>query len=788
MQSLIWPTVEPFPVDVGSMEVFKPLILDETPDHNQTIQLKAYTDVKEKKGEVTFSSGSGKNEVHHAKCKIDFSSKPDLLLSKWQRQMYLIRERISSLEEASVTGKAHRMLRGMVYKLFGGFVEYDERFQGMEEVIMTSEMEATAKINFKTTEDDGNFAFSPYWIDGLCHLAGFILNANDAIDSRKQVFVSHGWSSLRFAEKPEQHKTYRSYVKMQPMPDNIMAGDVYVLDGDRIIGVCEALKFQGISRTLLDTFLPGPKGSKTSTQPLSSLSVATSQRLARDTQARETSTPRYKVSNVDKVLDIIGIEVGVPLTELADPVEFGSLGVDSLMSLTISSRIREDLSIEFQSSTFADYPTVGAVKALIQSMNGESDSQSLATDLSTMGSNSEDLDDASSMATQITPPDTPPLSGDDQSLCRTLRKTISESMDVDESELMSIDDLSTSGMDSLMALTILGQLRETTALNLPADFFTENRNIKTMEESLGISPASEAVKTISPAELKLQKDIATPVSTPQTNSANKTRRKLQRESKASSLLLQGNPKTATKQFWLVPDGGGSPTSYSFPLISSQLVTWGLISPFVKTPERFIIGVSGIATMYIEEMKRRQPNGPYHVGGWSAGGVISYEVTKQLAEAGDTVDTLVLIDSPPPSIIEPLPGSLHRFFASIGLLGDGDGVLEKLPEWLLPHFAASVQALSTYDAEPLPVSVETNIWILWAEDGVLKDPATPKPDPYPYGHAQWLLESRTNFGPTEWVEYLRQDKIEIEHVPGNHFTMMRGPLVEKVGDFLRRALT
>lgn len=257
---------------------------------------------------------------------------------------------------------------------------------------------------------------------------------------------------------------------------------------------------------------------------------------------------------------------------------------------------------------------------------------------------------------------------------------------------------------------------------------------------------------------------------------------------ASSILLQGSPKTAEKSFWLIPDGGGAPTSYIFlDEISPKLAVWGLTSPYCKTPEEYMCGVVGIATKFIHEIKRRQPKGPYHIGGWSAGGVISFETVRQLIDMGDAVETLVFIDTPCPLIIEPLPGTLHRFFGSIGLLGEGDGAIDRLPPWLLPHFAASVHALSTYDAAPIPTDKCPKVMAIWCEDGVCKEESDPKPDPYPYGHAQWLLENRTDFGTNLWEEFLDEKKILCRQMPGNHFSMMKAPYVDRLTEFLREAL-
>jgi iron transport multicopper oxidase len=226
---------------------------------------------------------------------------------------------------------------------------------------------------------------------------------------------------------------------------------------------------------------------------------------------------------------------------------------------------------------------------------------------------------------------------------------------------------------------------------------------------------------------------------------------------------------------MVPDGSGSATSYAdIPEITPMVATWGLNSPYMKTPEEYTCGVPGMATKFIQEIKRRQPVGPYLLSGWSAGGVIAFEMLNQLVKGGDEVSHLIMIDSPCPLIIEPLPSSLHRWFGSIGLLGDGD--LNKLPPWLLPHFAASVTALSTYSAVKIPKDKSPSVTTIWCEDGVCKTASDPRPDPYPDGHALFLLENKTDFGPNLWDYFLPVEKIRCVRMPGNHFSMMGRELV------------
>lgn len=801
LYKLVRPKSTPVGMNVCHMEVFKPLI-GKGKGEEQIVRLSAKADISTSRADLVFSSGTGKSEIEHARCHVEYGSN-NTWLAEWQRTAYLIKGRVDGLQKAASTGAAHRMLRGMAYKLFGALVDYDSRYRGMEEVILDSpQLEATSHVVFQTTDADGSFFCSPYWIDSVAHLAGFVVNANDALDSTKQVYISHGWESMRFAEPLLASKTYRSYVKMQPAEgSNVVAGDVYIFDGERIVGMVGALKFQCIPRQLMNTFLP-PKGLAVQKAPLTSVHrpalKTAAPKVVKPVATKMSAAPRAGPSVTIKALNIIADELGVPSTELADPIEFATIGVDSLMSLSITGRMREELEIEVNSSLFIDCTTVGSMKEFFSQYGSMEIPEAEVDDSEGSSAPFGDSDSGSSQGDAYSTPTSPgsPASPSElDSLSQIIRETISAEMGVEIKELLAAHDLSELGMDSLMALSILGVLRETTGLSLPATFLVDNSSIKAIEKSLNIDQVQEVKKTqpipkvvefknppknatskpekITPAPEKVA-PISEMVSTP--------------ERFASSVLLQGSPRVAEKTFWLIPDGSGSATSYIFmPDISRKVAVWGLNSPYMKTPEEYHCGVKGMATKFIQEIKRRQPQGPYNIGGWSAGGVISFETVRQLIEAGDTVDVLALIDTPCPLIIEPLPSSLHRFFGSIGLLGEGDGAIDRLPPWLLPHFAASVRALSTYDALRIDPAKCPKVYAIWCEDGVCKSPEDRRPDPYPYGHAQWLLENRTDFGPNLWDEYLDKDKITCRQMKGNHFNMMRDPYVKKLTEFLSEAL-
>ena len=65
-------------------------------------------------------------------------------------------------------------------------------------------------------------------------------------------------------------------------------------------------------------------------------------------------------------------------------------------------------------------------------------------------------------------------------------------------------------------------------------------------------------------------------------------------------------------------------------------------------EHLHTSVEVMASRYIESMMRVQPDGPYWIGGECVGGIVAYEMARQLAAANQEVGALILLDTPRPS--------------------------------------------------------------------------------------------------------------------------------------------
>ncbi|MCH6198670.1 thioesterase domain-containing protein [Aquiflexum sp. LQ15W] len=57
-----------------------------------------------------------------------------------------------------------------------------------------------------------------------------------------------------------------------------------------------------------------------------------------------------------------------------------------------------------------------------------------------------------------------------------------------------------------------------------------------------------------------------------------------------------------------------------------------------------ISLEGMAEYYISLMVEKNPDGPYNLSGYCYGGIVAYEMAKQLQSMGKKVNKLILFDT------------------------------------------------------------------------------------------------------------------------------------------------
>ena len=98
-------------------------------------------------------------------------------------------------------------------------------------------------------------------------------------------------------------------------------------------------------------------------------------------------------------------------------------------------------------------------------------------------------------------------------------------------------------------------------------------------------------------------------------------------------------------FFVHTGNSGSDAYYQLADKIGNFCSFSVIEPYnLYNPSNPIDGIPAIAEKYIEILQRRQPHGPYILGGWCYGGVVAQEMACQLQARGESVEHLFMFDS------------------------------------------------------------------------------------------------------------------------------------------------
>ncbi|PTB35070.1 Type I Iterative PKS [Trichoderma asperellum] len=403
----LMPKAKQVHMSINNLEVTKGLVAHNNPDSHQYIQVSVTTpDIASHMAELTWSNvlSDGINLEQFATATIVYGD-PANWMTSWISTAHLIQGRIQDLERMAESGIANRFNHNMAYLLFANnLVDYATKYRGMHSVVL-HELEAFADITL-STEKGGNWTVPPFFIDSVAHLAGFVMNVSDAVDTKNNFCVTPGWGSMCFAKPLVPGGRYQSYVKMIPTEEDpsVYLGDVYILQNGIIMGKVDGIKFCRYPRILLSRFFSAPDDSNAPTAMSSLTKTAHTKshvpilikpiavnieapRLVKQRPTVETSLSKAKplptvngtaihsnagASESDsetttaKALKIISNESAIDIADLTDDANFANLGVDSLMSLVIAEKFREQLGVVVGGSLFLEYPTIGHLRSWLE--------------------------------------------------------------------------------------------------------------------------------------------------------------------------------------------------------------------------------------------------------------------------------------------------------------------------------------------------------------------------------------------------------------------------------------
>lgn len=234
------------------------------------------------------------------------------------------------------------------------------------------------------------------------------------------------------------------------------------------------------------------------------------------------------------------------------------------------------------------------------------------------------------------------------------------------------DDFFTLGGESLMAIHLIGQVREHTGAQIAVADFLRHSTFGRMVELAGPPREGSAAPAGGTGGLVV--------------------------------LRQG---AGGRPVFFAADAMGTASSY---LVLANLVEGGRpvygLEPAggATAPAR----VEHVAEQHLEAVRSVQEQGPYTLAGWSYGAVVAHEMARRLAEAGESVDVLVCIDGAVrnrggrPLVADPavLIDAVRLVSSALFGVGRVGSLLRRAPE-LRRNFTMSASALLRYRMRPVP---------------------------------------------------------------------------------------
>ena len=524
-------------------------------------------------------------------------------------------------------GKQDRISGKMVYKMFKSIVDYDIRYQLLDEVILEDDHhEAYGLCNTHSASEDRSPSYSHFWIDSIAQLAGFALNTSATLGD-DAVYISNGWKDLRIVGRPlASSERYESYVRMRPAPnESSMIGDVYVFQAGEVYAICFGMAFRRMTHATLNSVL--------ASNAAVSMPTRTSQPQQLEAQHPITqhipSLQSPPISTTfSRVLDTLASELGVDIQILTDEANLQDLGLDSLMTGSVLNAIQPYVSHKLPSDFFRTYATVGELESRFGDVGH---------------SESERLDSASTNESGAHTVLTPVSSSDDNEsdLLTAFLKVVASEVGTEPTKVRESDSFAALGIDSLLSVLVIAKFKEKTSRSLSSSFFLEHPTFEDVSK-LWATPSSPVATIKASSTLPRRSDI-------------KDDPRPSQELHSSPVLLRRD-SSSPRMLFLFPDGSGSAASYrELSTFIPNTTIYGFDSPFYTSPNSYALSFADVASLYVSAIRQIQPRGPYNLGGWFLGGIHAFEVARQLLfEHGQEIRRLLLIDSPCPGTLPPLP--------------------------------------------------------------------------------------------------------------------------------------
>jgi thioesterase domain-containing protein len=192
-------------------------------------------------------------------------------------------------------------------------------------------------------------------------------------------------------------------------------------------------------------------------------------------------------------------------------------------------------------------------------------------------------------------------------------------------------------------------------------------------------------------------------------------------------------------------------------------------------------VEDLAGQMLETIRAVQPSGPYHIAGFSFGGLLAYELAGRLRAVGEPVAWLAILDCSTPDVARRVMWmrSPRGFFARL----HERGPRRALRKVILGGWRVVDAGIGRLSRRPAPVADDFD----WDGAAALIRKHTARPNDAPMELFVSADAADMSRNPTLGWEELHQGVLNVHQVPGRHLSLLTEPHVHDVARVLSASL-
>ncbi|EED21054.1 polyketide synthase, putative [Talaromyces stipitatus ATCC 10500] len=531
--------------------------------------------------------------------------------------------------------------------IFPRVVSYSGDFQAIKELtVLEDGLEGYGTFQIPLKSRQGGI-ITPVFVDTLLHAAGFVANSHvhqtDACICTKVEMTRILYQGISL------NQTFQVYCSLLDCNDGVLLGEAYAMTEEGVVvASVEGMHFKRLNLKFFQERLARQMVGGVSGQALSAVRMQSSGSAKKTTTIESDWNMQTQVARQDDyesvVIDVIAQICEKSRVSINGLTNLSSLGIDSMMRIELAAPLRErfsDLDLDLDEMT-----NMENVQELQEYVKKQSIGASYTFPITSEGSSDEtSFDEAndppSSSSSSSDSPILPTSDGINQLLL-----IINKKCEVPVSEINLETTLGSLGVDSLMEIELQETLQQHFGRSLPVEDTVFDLTIQELATYLGLNLTPKSQGT--PLE-EFQGSPNNPSYGISGNKINYLQVTVSHEPALTQLQTSSEgfaPIGALSRWKITPIGGN---------------VYAIKNPTLKETH-WAKGLTDMAEQYasviIGSLK-----GPVILGGWSFGGVLAHEVAQSLEREGCRTLAVIMIDSPCPHNLEPLPQPIVKHVLS-----------------------------------------------------------------------------------------------------------------------------